>query len=193
MNGAVERIRKSWKKVDGQDIVEYALLLFLVALAAVASTKKLGATVKNVFANTNERLLFDGTLAGNAGTGDQVAVADISATANTTTGQQQAAAAVGQNENLATAYANDALDALAAGNLAASLDLGVAAIDQAAAAFDDNAASENNAAAGRFTAGNNDAVDAANANAAIAAAATEIANALAALNGNTTGGTVFPF
>ncbi len=44
-----------WKEEEGQDLVEYALLLVLLSLAAVATIGPLGTTVKGVFqtANTN--------------------------------------------------------------------------------------------------------------------------------------------
>ena len=38
-----------WNDEAGQDLTEYALLLVLVALAAIASMKVLASAVKNVF------------------------------------------------------------------------------------------------------------------------------------------------
>ena len=38
-----------WKEQKGQDIVEYALILLLILLMAVASTKKFSQAVQNLF------------------------------------------------------------------------------------------------------------------------------------------------
>jgi Flp pilus assembly pilin Flp len=38
-----------WKDESGQDLTEYALLLVLVALFAIASMKVLATAIKNVF------------------------------------------------------------------------------------------------------------------------------------------------
>lgn len=38
-----------WKDEAGQDLTEYALLLVLVALAAIASMKVLATAIKNVY------------------------------------------------------------------------------------------------------------------------------------------------
>ncbi|HLI29683.1 MAG TPA: Flp family type IVb pilin [Terriglobia bacterium] len=40
-----------WKEEEGQDLVEYALLVALLALAAVATLGTLANTIKNVFSN----------------------------------------------------------------------------------------------------------------------------------------------
>ena len=40
-----------WKEEDGQDLVEYALLLVLMALAAVGSIGGLATAVNGTFAN----------------------------------------------------------------------------------------------------------------------------------------------
>jgi len=42
-----------WKDDEGQDLVEYALLLVMIALAAAATIQGIGQTVNNVFVNTN--------------------------------------------------------------------------------------------------------------------------------------------
>jgi len=188
-NGAVERFRKFWKKVDGQDIVEYALLLFLVALAAVASTRRLGRTVANVFTNANNELVYGGTL-GEAG---------VDVTSSNSSAQDLAAEAA--NGTLSAAYAQDAADAAASGNILAAADLAAASAvlgnglinglvaDVAeladrtalvgAAGNDDAEAAQGN------TRGNNVGNDVSNANAAVAFAATLVAQAAAALNGAT--------
>jgi pilus assembly protein Flp/PilA len=47
----IDRIRKSafWKETQGQDMVEYALMAGMVAVAAVAAMPALSTTVNNVF------------------------------------------------------------------------------------------------------------------------------------------------
>ncbi len=42
---------KLWRDESGQDLTEYALLLVLIALAAVASVQTLGNAINNVFNN----------------------------------------------------------------------------------------------------------------------------------------------
>jgi Flp pilus assembly pilin Flp len=45
-----------WRDEKGQDLVEYALLLSLLAIAAVAGLGPLANTVGNVWNNTNAAL-----------------------------------------------------------------------------------------------------------------------------------------
>jgi pilus assembly protein Flp/PilA len=47
----IDRIRKAgfWKDTQGQDLVEYALMAGMVAVAAVAAMPALSTTVNNVF------------------------------------------------------------------------------------------------------------------------------------------------
>jgi pilus assembly protein Flp/PilA len=40
-----------WKEEEGQDLTEYALLLVLIALAAVAVMGTLGSAINNVFSS----------------------------------------------------------------------------------------------------------------------------------------------
>ncbi|MGB0036042.1 MAG: hypothetical protein WBP79_11265 [Candidatus Acidiferrales bacterium] len=40
-----------WQEDSGQDLAEYALLVVLIALAAVASMKALATSLKNVFSS----------------------------------------------------------------------------------------------------------------------------------------------
>ncbi len=48
--GSVSRVVKGlWHDEEGQDLVEYGLLLFLVALAAIASMKGLASAISSVF------------------------------------------------------------------------------------------------------------------------------------------------
>jgi len=49
-------LRGLWKDESGQDLTEYALLMVLIALVAVASMKTLGTTVSNVFSNAAANL-----------------------------------------------------------------------------------------------------------------------------------------
>jgi Flp pilus assembly pilin Flp len=42
-------IQKLWKEEEGQDLTEYALLMVLVALAAVASIQGLATAIEGVF------------------------------------------------------------------------------------------------------------------------------------------------
>jgi pilus assembly protein Flp/PilA len=42
-------VKRLWQEEEGQGLVEYALLVVLIALVAIASMGKLGSTIKNVF------------------------------------------------------------------------------------------------------------------------------------------------
>ena len=44
-------IIRLWKEEEGQDLTEYALLLVLIALAAVAVMGTLGNAINNVFSS----------------------------------------------------------------------------------------------------------------------------------------------
>jgi pilus assembly protein Flp/PilA len=44
------------KQEEGQDLVEYALLLVFIALIVIAALPSLGKTVSNVFSNTTSVL-----------------------------------------------------------------------------------------------------------------------------------------
>jgi pilus assembly protein Flp/PilA len=45
----------------GQDVVEYALLMALIGLIAVASMQTVGSTIKNIFANAAANLSPSGS------------------------------------------------------------------------------------------------------------------------------------
>lgn len=45
-----------WKEEEGQDLTEYALLLVLISLVAVASMKTVGNAVSDVFTNATANL-----------------------------------------------------------------------------------------------------------------------------------------
>lgn len=44
------------KEEEGQDLVEYALLLVFIALIVIAALPNLGKTISNVFSNTTSSL-----------------------------------------------------------------------------------------------------------------------------------------
>jgi pilus assembly protein Flp/PilA len=44
-------LKRLWQDESGQDLVEYGLLLFLVALAAIASMSGLASGISTVFSN----------------------------------------------------------------------------------------------------------------------------------------------
>ncbi len=45
-----------WKEEEGQDLTEYALLLVLIALAAVAAMKGLATSINGVFSTASASL-----------------------------------------------------------------------------------------------------------------------------------------
>jgi pilus assembly protein Flp/PilA len=49
-------LRRLWKEEEGQDLTEYALLMVLISLVAVASMKTVGTTISNVFSNAAANL-----------------------------------------------------------------------------------------------------------------------------------------
>ena len=51
-----QMLRGLWRDEAGQNLTEYALLLVLIALAAVASMSTLASTIKNVFSNAATNL-----------------------------------------------------------------------------------------------------------------------------------------
>ena len=50
-------LKRLWHDEQGQDLVEYALLLVLIALVAVSTLQTLGKTISSVFTNANTALL----------------------------------------------------------------------------------------------------------------------------------------
>jgi pilus assembly protein Flp/PilA len=46
-----QMLRRLWKEEQAQDLTEYALLLVLIALAAVATMKTLAGAINAVFSN----------------------------------------------------------------------------------------------------------------------------------------------
>ena len=49
-------LKRLWQDEEGQDLVEYALLLVLIALAAAATVQTLGTAIKTVFSNASTAL-----------------------------------------------------------------------------------------------------------------------------------------
>ncbi len=49
-------MRRLWQDEAGQDLTEYALLLVLIALAAIASVNGLAGSIENVFNNASSNL-----------------------------------------------------------------------------------------------------------------------------------------
>ena len=45
-------LKRLWKDDSGQDLIEYALLLALVALLAVSGFPPLSSAIKGIFSNT---------------------------------------------------------------------------------------------------------------------------------------------
>lgn len=45
-----------WKEEEGQDLVEYALLVVLIALGAVAAMKSLASAISDAFSNATANL-----------------------------------------------------------------------------------------------------------------------------------------
>ena len=49
-------IRRFWKEEDGQDMVEYSLLLGFIALAGIALISSAGTNIKNIWTNISTNL-----------------------------------------------------------------------------------------------------------------------------------------
>jgi len=49
-------LRRLWKEEEGQDLTEYALLMVLLALAAVATLQNLAGAIRTVFTNAQNAL-----------------------------------------------------------------------------------------------------------------------------------------
>ena len=52
----MEDIKRFLKDDEGQDLVEYALLLVFIALIVIAALPSLGQTISNVFSNATSAL-----------------------------------------------------------------------------------------------------------------------------------------
>ncbi len=51
-----ELLKRLWQEEEGQDLTEYALLLVLISLVAIASMKLLGTAISSVFNNASSGL-----------------------------------------------------------------------------------------------------------------------------------------
>jgi pilus assembly protein Flp/PilA len=51
-----ELLKRLWQEEEGQDLTEYALLLVLIALFAVAAMGNLGSAISNAFSNAATNL-----------------------------------------------------------------------------------------------------------------------------------------
>jgi pilus assembly protein Flp/PilA len=49
-------VKRLWQEEEGQGLVEYALLVVLIALVAIASMGTLGSTIRNVFTSAATNL-----------------------------------------------------------------------------------------------------------------------------------------
>ena len=49
-------VKRLWKEEEGQDLVEYGLLLTLVALVAITTMKTLSSAIANVFSTAATNL-----------------------------------------------------------------------------------------------------------------------------------------
>lgn len=50
---SIELLQQFWQAEDGQDMIEYALLLALIALAAVALLGGIGGSVSKIWSGIN--------------------------------------------------------------------------------------------------------------------------------------------
>jgi Flp pilus assembly pilin Flp len=170
-------IRNLWKRTDAQDLVEYALLLIMVALAVAATTRTFGRSVKNTYA---------GALVGlNGIVGASINGTGVNVAAGSGAGAFSAAAAA--NAALGTTFNSNAQAANNAGTFAAAFDFAAAAASINAAAFADNAAAGLAGTGTGFATALTGGLTTL-ANNAVSAAATFVAQAAAALSGTTTTG-----
>jgi pilus assembly protein Flp/PilA len=52
----MSNLRRLWEEEHGQDLVEYALLLVLISLVAVATMRTFGKAVSDVFSNAAKEM-----------------------------------------------------------------------------------------------------------------------------------------
>lgn len=53
---SIELVQQFWQAEDGQDLVEYSLLLALIALAAVAMLQGAGGSIRSIWSNISGQL-----------------------------------------------------------------------------------------------------------------------------------------
>jgi Flp pilus assembly pilin Flp len=51
-----DKIMRLWRDESGQDLAEYALLMVMISLVAVASMSAIATTISNVFSNAAANL-----------------------------------------------------------------------------------------------------------------------------------------
>jgi pilus assembly protein Flp/PilA len=54
-------LNRLWKEEEGQDLTEYALLVVLIALVAIAAVTKLGTQIASVFSNAAANMVTSGS------------------------------------------------------------------------------------------------------------------------------------
>jgi pilus assembly protein Flp/PilA len=52
----ITQVKRLWKEEEGQDLVEYALLLVLISLAAIAAMEGLASAISTAFGNASTNL-----------------------------------------------------------------------------------------------------------------------------------------
>jgi Flp pilus assembly pilin Flp len=52
----MKTLKKLWQDEQGQDLTEYALLVVLISLVAIASMQTMGATISDVFTSASTNL-----------------------------------------------------------------------------------------------------------------------------------------
>ncbi|MBV9670962.1 MAG: Flp family type IVb pilin [Acidobacteriales bacterium] len=52
----MELLKKLWSEDDGQDLIEYGLLIGIITVGAIASIKLIGPKVTSYFTSTNTAL-----------------------------------------------------------------------------------------------------------------------------------------
>ncbi|MGH9652344.1 MAG: Flp family type IVb pilin [Bryobacteraceae bacterium] len=53
---SIALLQQFWQAEDGQDLIEYSLLLALIALVAVTMLTSMGSAVKSIFTSINTTL-----------------------------------------------------------------------------------------------------------------------------------------
>jgi pilus assembly protein Flp/PilA len=52
----IQQVNRLWKEEEGQDLVEYALLLVLISLAAIAAMEGLASAISKAYGNASTNL-----------------------------------------------------------------------------------------------------------------------------------------
>jgi SWI/SNF-related matrix-associated actin-dependent regulator 1 of chromatin subfamily A len=112
MKSLLKTIKEFWKNADAQDLVEYALLLMMIAFASVASIRSVAAAIKTAFTNANVAMV-ELNLPGNA-TGTVAASLAATAAVDNAAANANAADAAAAGQAAAAAAAQAAADLAAA-------------------------------------------------------------------------------